>query len=51
MITIQKFKELLSKAADGLAEEEVEQLRADMYQLVDLAFEAWLGKGGPQLLG
>lgn len=42
MIPLAKFKKLLGKYAENLSESEVEQIRLDMYQLADTAFDVWV---------
>ncbi len=41
MIPSAKFKTLLSTHAELLSEEDIEQLRAEMYQLADIGFDLW----------
>lgn len=42
MIPLAKFKILLGKYAENLTDSEVEQIRLDMYQLADTAFDIWV---------
>lgn len=41
MISLEKCKELLEDNAQKYTDEEIEQIRDDLYQLVELAFESW----------
>lgn len=41
MIALSEFKILLGPDAAALSDNEVEQIRMEMYQLADLAFESW----------
>jgi hypothetical protein len=41
MIPLTKFRELLKDYAKTLSDEEVENIRRDMYILADIAFDFW----------
>lgn len=41
MFSLSKFKNLLGKEAQGLSDEEIEQIRDAQYQFARLAFDRW----------
>lgn len=49
MISLTKFKQSLGAAAKGMTDEELEQLRSEMYQLADMAFEIWVKRNQTNL--
>lgn len=44
MISLSEFKRLIGSQGQALTDIEVEQLRADMYKLADMAFDIWTNK-------
>jgi hypothetical protein len=42
MISLDDFKASLGDYAKRFSDEELEQLRQDMYQLADIAFDVWV---------
>ena len=41
MISLTHFKAKLGPHAEGLTDHEIEQIRDQMYQLADMAFNVW----------
>ena len=46
MISLPKFKEILGEEAQGLSDEEIEQIRDAQYQFAKLAFDKWAREKG-----
>lgn len=46
MISISKFRQLAGKEAQGLSDEEIEQIRDAQYQFAELAFDMWAKEKG-----
>lgn len=46
MVSLEKFKLLLGKAAETLTDTQVQQLRDEQYQLAELAFNSWVETKG-----
>ena len=44
MIALLDFKALLGQAGAALSDAEVEQLRTQMVQMADMAFDVWVAK-------
>jgi hypothetical protein len=48
MIALLDFKALLGQAGATLSDAEVEQLRTQMVQMADMAFDVWIAKQNTQ---
>ena len=44
MLTFEEFKKSLGDEADGVTDEQIEELRVIGYQFADAVFEQWLRK-------
>ncbi|MDD3307918.1 MAG: hypothetical protein PHO29_12585 [Acetobacterium sp.] len=42
MISTEKFKELLGEDAEGITDEEIEEIRDAQYKFAQLAFDEWV---------
>ena len=42
MITLSKFKKLLGEEANNLTDEQIEEIRNTLYQLVEIIFDKWM---------
>ncbi|MDD2495081.1 MAG: hypothetical protein PHE29_07815 [Tissierellia bacterium] len=49
MISLEKFKDLLGEEAQGLTDEEIEEIREAQYKFVQLAFDEWVREKGIKL--